>query len=80
MSKHIKSYMCMCVCVLVIVWDRAPIELVRSKHLEITEPNQLERVLLKQASPMRTPTAEQETSMVFHGFRWFSIDFERRMA
>ncbi|CAK9055374.1 unnamed protein product [Durusdinium trenchii] len=36
----------------------------RSKHVSINEPNHLERVLLKQASPMRTPTAyaEQETS------------------
>jgi len=36
----------------------------RSKHVEITDSSreQLERVLLKQASPMRTPTADQETS------------------
>ena len=33
----------------------------RSKHVEITDSSreQLERVLLKQASPMRTPTADQ---------------------
>lgn len=35
----------------------------RSKHVDINESReQLERVLLKQASPMRTPTADQETS------------------
>lgn len=32
----------------------------RSKHVDINESReQLERVLLKQASPMRTPTADQ---------------------
>ena len=35
----------------------------RSKHVDINESReQLERVLLKQASPMRTPTADQVPS------------------
>ena len=43
-----------------IISDHLRSSSMRSKHVSINEPNHLERVLLKQASPMRTPTAYAE--------------------